>query len=801
MIPMKSKIIPLFLIMFLAFTFFIPLILSQESIHLIQPTSFTDSLSVWSNEADAYDWNNATNADGPPNVDDGDIYWDSWNNTNLGSITQVDLRIRIDLTGLSDDTVTVAWYVGGTQGSGTYEINSGNEGNDLVFSFDDVTEPNDSSWSWVDIGNLQIRQLGAKEKGPDTVSYYTDEVWGWVTVEAVANNPPTNDKCEITDLDDTDDLYAQKQLYTIDYDVNDPDGFADLDYAEVRFKQGASTRAIFRYDEDTDTFSVESGSSEWTLDGTSSANEASTYINITMKVAAQWDATEEADLEIECYVVDDEPESDTDTMQSDYFDVITNLVTNSIECTDSNGPDRVDVSSSIQIDFSVRYSDEPLSGTPSSYYPPDAEFTSISVYDTGDNNKGTDSSIVNGAGSVSFNAESSVTNMNYNLYIDMSDADYSDGEESTTETVISDQIEIVSVAFDDSRVNINTAAEVRYVLQYDYDDASFEGGDGSIVGFTWDAINSWWDKSVISPSSPSAETYDENDLGALTDSNYGLTVYEDDAGSNLIGDRIIILTLTTNNSSPSVDEYVELRVTAELEYDNHPIDDGTNDALNLVDATSPSMTWDGVDSRWEVEDTRSSPEVVTFDEVTGSEDTYGITAINMDGKSVIVTWGEVAGYYYLTVYFEDGLIFNVNGSSLVNGSENQYDQNIVLNCSGEAENANWEFLGFERVTYNNFTVDTPMYIDLIANETIWAYSQIEGEPLLYESVWIFSLIWVCLVGFSLFKPNLLLKGGAVMVGFILALTIYTNVTGLGGLFGWVVVLINCGLLVSVLFEK
>jgi len=170
--------------------------------------------------------------------------------------------------------------------------------------------------------------------------------------------------------------------------------------------------------------------------------------------------------------------------------------------------------------------------------------------------------------------------------------------------------------------------------------------------------------------------------------------------------------------------------------------------------------------------------------------------------SLSFTWAALADQYYVTMYFETGLIVYINSSSVNNGSENGYIENCTLLLNGEPENTNWEFLGFERQTYNNFTVDNPIYIDLISNETIWAYSQIEGEPLLYETVWIFSLLWVCLLGFFVWSRHSLLRGGTVLVGFILGLTIHSSVaTTLGSLLGFVVVCVNVGLLVSVLFEK
>jgi hypothetical protein len=148
---------------------------------LIQPTSFNDINNRWSSESNAYDLNNVTSGTETQSRVRNDIYWNAWNNTDKGTIISVDLHIRIDITGLSDDYLTIEWWVGTAQGAGTYTINSGNQGTNLKFSFLNVTEPNDGFWSSVDIGNIEIRQVGTKVGPDDGVTYATDEVWGYVT--------------------------------------------------------------------------------------------------------------------------------------------------------------------------------------------------------------------------------------------------------------------------------------------------------------------------------------------------------------------------------------------------------------------------------------------------------------------------------------------------------------------------------------------------------------------------------------------------------------------------------------------
>jgi hypothetical protein len=91
-------------------------------------------------------------------------------------VLRVDLRVRLDLTGLVDDYVAVEWWVGGVQGSapGSVVINSTTQGTDLLVAFDDCQEPTDGAWSWADVGNLELRLEGTKVGGADAVTYAVD---------------------------------------------------------------------------------------------------------------------------------------------------------------------------------------------------------------------------------------------------------------------------------------------------------------------------------------------------------------------------------------------------------------------------------------------------------------------------------------------------------------------------------------------------------------------------------------------------------------------------------------------------
>lgn len=69
-----------------------------------------------------------------------------------------------------------------------------------------------------------------------------------IRLEYTSNTAPTSGAASILDMDDTDNIYAQRKLYTASSTCSDVDGFSNIDYCEFRLKQGAATRAIFRYD-------------------------------------------------------------------------------------------------------------------------------------------------------------------------------------------------------------------------------------------------------------------------------------------------------------------------------------------------------------------------------------------------------------------------------------------------------------------------------------------------------------------------------------------------------------------------
>jgi hypothetical protein len=154
--------------------------------YLIQPSSHTPSGSgawVESSLPNAYDWDNGTSATSYQDwVKATDfVWWQTWNNSGSGGITRVDIRMYLDLVGLSNDEVTISVWVGATQCPETVLIDSSNDTTGIEIFLNDVTEPGNGVWTWAEVGNINVLQDGVKVGGPEyPFPYQVHEVWGWV---------------------------------------------------------------------------------------------------------------------------------------------------------------------------------------------------------------------------------------------------------------------------------------------------------------------------------------------------------------------------------------------------------------------------------------------------------------------------------------------------------------------------------------------------------------------------------------------------------------------------------------------
>jgi len=204
----------------------------------------------------------------------------------------------------------------------------------------------------------------------------SDLTSGYVGLETFVNsgfNYPVNSSASIVNMDDTDNLYAQYKWYIAVSNHSDADGYADIYYVEFRLNQSSTSYAIFRYVEDNDTFKIVVGSDKWDFDtSSSSAIKSGNWINVTWKFKPQWDAVQDSDLEIECYVIDSGSATDQDVMQTNYCDVITDLAVSNFSVNNARG----NVGATITLSGKVHYSGYV------SRSPPDSEFNCVQIWNS-----------------------------------------------------------------------------------------------------------------------------------------------------------------------------------------------------------------------------------------------------------------------------------------------------------------------------------------------------------------------------------------------------------------------------------
>lgn len=236
----------------------------------------------------------------------------------------------------------------------------------------------------------------------------------------VVFHDPTITSSTITDMDDTDNLYAMNQYYTFQIVVDDGNGADNIAMVYVQCRQGVTVRFEVRATglNTTPAYAIQTGASIIDLDDVScSWGEAGNVGTLTLSIRIEWDyIPDENNLELAVYVEDEDGNSTGFTvMQTDYFDIIARLVTTGF---DSNAT-YVQVNGGVELFGYVRYCTTVDGTVDSTSYPPDAEFIAVHIHDSSHVSVGNDAAIVDGYFSIEFNIPGAVQANIYHVYLDM----------------------------------------------------------------------------------------------------------------------------------------------------------------------------------------------------------------------------------------------------------------------------------------------------------------------------------------------------------------------------------------------
>ncbi|MCX6668068.1 MAG: hypothetical protein NTV74_07550 [Euryarchaeota archaeon] len=504
-----SVVIILFLTSFTAFVIIMPFTVKAETappvtINLLPNAEGSTQQWIVSLGGDSNHYTKVDDPVGSPDDDTTYVYTSALNaieefnhqeNAVLVGVAITNVRVyaRMKYTGaVSSAKVNIGLNVSGTRRSAAADSTLTSAY--VAYPNDWANNPADSqAWEKSDIDSLQTSLKLITLSGISGCTVRCTQIY--IAVTYVPNTAPTIGEPSYGGWDlgtpkgPIDNCYAQRRWYFINVTYTDVDGATNFDYVELQFwggSPGETKQAAFRWTEATGTVSVQTGSTKWDVDGVGAGPtwKNGNNVNAVWKFKPQWDAIEVSDYDVQLYCIDDATSSVTDSTDVNQFDVVTTLLTKSIECADPNDPDRVNVGETVEVIFDIRYADEPGSSTAvETLYPPDDEFGTVSILNSAKEKMGDadpiQDGLEDGRGRAVIPMPGSVGIDTYHLYVDMKDTDYTDKEFTMTETIITDQIDMLSKETNNHNSRINIGGTVTYTVtaKLEYDNHALGSGD------------------------------------------------------------------------------------------------------------------------------------------------------------------------------------------------------------------------------------------------------------------------------------------------------------------------------------
>lgn len=406
----------------------------------------------------------------------------------------------------------------------------------------------------------------------DADTWRIDRMYIWLY-----NAVPINDQAPAcTNLDDGDNLYARNKLYEFSTSVTDNDGYSHIDYVELTSLNtiGTITRWAVRFDEDTNTFSEEYGSSIITLTG-SSFIKSGNNLDVTFRLYIEWGHPDTTDDRLDQYVRDGDGASDADFYHVNYdYETRLDITGNTID--DGLGTsNRGDISGIAIASGTVTYFGSSLN-------PPSdqVDVWANAALHSG-NGPWSDTTLSSGNFSITIDADDAV-GIDTFYYSVVSESAGSSGDNhlagTESNTYISDRVEVQYINSNDNRIDVNQTAECFVQLYYEYDSSLVVSGSVSVNGIsaTFSGSSGTWNFSETKPS-VQLVVYDTVEISGNT---IGLTVVNHNGQTlNQIWDAIEIYDL----DSPEwvlVDEVFVVSCRARLMYDGHVLGAGDDIAIS-----------------------------------------------------------------------------------------------------------------------------------------------------------------------------------------------------------------------------
>ncbi len=300
-------------------------------------------------------------------------------------------------------------------------------------------------------------------------------------------------------------------------------------------------------------------------------------------------------------------------------------------------------------------------------------------------------------------------------------------QNSQSTTIIWDQIVVQTTTVDDSRIGTGDFAEIRVTLQLAYDSTPLGSGDAVTldgIAMTWDGVNSWFSLSRTQASVGQWIYF----VNSSTDTTYGITALDIDSITvSVIWDRVQVQSYSVIDNRIDIDTSATIDVTLFYDYDDTAVIDGVV-TVNGLSATHQGL---GV---WRFTDSKSSVQLVTYDTVSVSGNTNGISAVDQNSLSTDVIWDRVQVQSYSVinsrVNIDDAVSIDV---TLCYDYDNSPVTDGIVTINGLS--ATHQGLGIWRVTDSESNVMANTYNVVAASENTYNITVVDQNSQSQQVIW------------------------------------------------------------------
>jgi len=213
-------------------------------------------------------------------------------------------------------------------------------------------------------------------------------------------------------------------------------------------------------------------------------------------------------------------------------------------------------------------------------------------------------------------------------------------QNSQNQEVIWDRVLVYAYATTDARDNINDNVNIDFRVWYEYDSTNVLDGDFTLNVYDSAPLSDgWW---RITKTSASVTMVDYDTVAVTGANEHGITaITQNGQNQEIIWDQIEVYYSNVIDARDNVGDQNYPMFRLQLKYDNHLLDDGTNDAIWIESAVA---TWYGAGEYWYKFYTESTVGLWNYVVTSASENTYGITAFDSASATtydVDIIWDRV----------------------------------------------------------------------------------------------------------------------------------------------------------------